>query len=124
MSSQPIAKLIPFRQPCDRRVAHVLELLQAQPSLRSNYLAKVVNLTPSHLGRLFKAQTGVSIGELSLDPRLERSKRLLETTFQSMKEIRHEAGIPDASNFVRYFTKKFGMSPFACRERANIRFDQ
>jgi transcriptional regulator GlxA family with amidase domain len=67
-------------------------------SLRSRDLANVVGVTPSHLERLFRKQVGMSIGEFSLELRLQRAKQLLETTFRWLKEIHHEVAITDAAN--------------------------
>jgi transcriptional regulator GlxA family with amidase domain len=40
-----------------------------------------------------------------MEMRLLRASELLVTTFQSVKEIRNEAGIPDASNFAHRFKR-------------------
>jgi len=99
----------------DCRISHVAQLLIKNPSLRSSDLANVVGVTPSHLERLFRKQVGMSIGAFSLELRLQKAKQLLETTFRSLKQIRHDVAIPDAANFSRLFKKRFGMTPSAWR---------
>jgi two-component system, response regulator YesN len=99
----------------DCRIRYVAQLMGKNPSLRSSDLANVVGVSPSHLERLFRKQVGMSIGAFSLELRLQRAKQLLETTFRSLKQIRHDVAIPDAANFSRLFKKRFGMTPSAWR---------
>ena len=107
----------------DPRIQAVMRALEAQPHLRTAQLAALVDLSPDHLERLFKKQLGASISGYSIDLRLQKARTLLRSTYRSVKEIRNEIGIPDASNFVRYFKERFGLSPSACRKASDIGFD-
>ena len=78
----------------------------------------MVDLSPNYLERLFKQHVGASITEYSMEVRLLRASELLVTTFHSVKEIRNEAGIPDASNFAHRFKKRFGIPPSEYRNVA------
>jgi len=71
----------------------------------------MVGLSPWHLEHLFKKEMALSIGAFSLEVRLRRARKLLTTTFQSIKQIRCEVGIPNASNFVRHFRQRFDSTP-------------
>jgi len=99
----------------DERILRALQLLRVNPRLRLHELAKIFEMSPSRLRHLFKRDVGVSIGEFMRELRLERAKELLQQTYRSQKEIRHDVGIPDAANFSRQFNKRFGMTPSACR---------
>jgi transcriptional regulator GlxA family with amidase domain len=120
LSSQPTNGIFALPDNYDRRIRHVAQLLALKPSLRSRDLASLVGVTPAHLERLFKRQVGMSIGQFSLELRLQRAKQLLETTFRCLKEIRHEVAITDAANFSRLFKKRFSMTPTTCRRHATM----
>jgi AraC-like DNA-binding protein len=88
------------------------------PRLRTSDLAAEVGLSPAHLEKRFKAEMGKTITDYSRDLRLDMAQRLLLTTFQTEHEIAHIVGIPDLSNFIRCFKKRFGMTPKAYRNAA------
>ena len=112
------------RKVSDRRIVHVLHVLNVEPWLGPKHLAATVELSPSHLRHLFKQQMGTSITAFARELRLQLAGQLLRTTFRSLKQIRYDVGIPDASNFVRDFKRRFGMTPSVYRQSANSRFDQ
>jgi AraC-like DNA-binding protein len=99
----------------DRRIRHVVNLFDVNPRLRTSELAAEVGLSPAHLEKRFKAEMGKTITDYSREFRLDRAKRLLLTTFQTEQEIALVVGIPDLSNFIRCFKKRFGMTPRAYR---------
>ena len=74
-------------------------------------LARAVNLSSWRLCHLFKTEIGVAPLRYLREIRLERAKRLLETTFLSVKQIRCMVGIKDGSHFVRDFKRKYGLAP-------------
>ena len=108
-------------QPTDARVRYAFALLHQKPDMRASELASAVNLSTSRLQHSFKTQAGVSIDDYSMDLRLQRAEELVRTTFRSFKEIGHEVGISDRSNFSRYFKKRFGQSPRAYRSAIHSR---
>ncbi len=126
MNSRDHISLIVFspRKTTDRRIKYVLDTLRTRPNLRAAQLAPRIGLTPSHLQRLFKKEVGFRIGKYAMELRLLQTRRLLATTFMSLKGIRYEVGIPDASNFARWFKRRFGCTPTAFRKRADARLDQ
>jgi len=108
----------------DRRIAELLQIIQRCPEMRAAELAPIVGLSTSRLHHLFKLQVGVSIGTYVKKIQLQRARKLLLTTHCSVKEIRNEVGIADASNFVRHFKEWFGLSPSAYRKQQKSRIDQ
>jgi len=112
------------RKAADRRIKCVLYALQAQPGLRAAQLAPRVGLTASYLQKLFKKEIGFRIGEYAMELRLLRASHLLAETLKPLKEIRHEVGIPDPSNFARWFKERFGCAPMTFRKRADARLNQ
>ena len=108
----------------DPRITVVLSALEIQPWRTLAELSDVVQLSPSRLRHLFRNETGTSISCYTLELRLERARVLLTTTFQPIKVIRHEVGIPDGPNFAVYFKRRFRMTPSAYRKAFRSRLDQ
>src|SRR5919112_558928 len=101
----------------DQRVQAVIRLMEE--NLRAELplvrLAEAVNLSPSRLHRLFRDETGTSPARHLKSLRLAEARRLLETTFLSVKEIRDRVGIDDESHFTRDFRAAYGCTPTECR---------
>lgn len=74
-------------------------------------IAKLVNISPSRLRHMFKAETGRSLVRHLTTIRMEKAKELLKTTFLSVKEVMSRVGMCDESHFVRGFKKECGMTP-------------
>ncbi len=79
-------------------------------------VAEYVKLSPWHLDRLFKAETGIPFKQYVIQLGMEMSAELLRSSSLSVKEIMSRLGIQDRSHFTRDFKKKYGKSPKAYRE--------
>src|SRR5688572_30533749 len=101
----------PLRPVTDLRIRQVLIVMEQEPWQRTSCLAAFVRLAPTSLQHLFSKEVGVNIGEYSRELRLQHARLLLATTWKSIKEVRNAVGIPNGPNFVRYFRKRFGMTP-------------
>jgi len=110
----------------DQRVQAVLDLLgesiDSKPAVKE--LADAVNLSPSHLRRVFKAETGVPLNRYLKSLRLRKSKELIEHTFLNMKQIMFAVGVKDKSQFARDFKRLTGFTPtqYAARFRSTENF--
>jgi transcriptional regulator GlxA family with amidase domain len=104
----------------DQRVRTVIDLMNdnLRRKLTLREMARAVDLSSSHLRRLFKAQTGKPVATYLKDLRLQHSRELLETTFLSVKQIAAEVG-QSTNHFVTDFKKLHGVTPgrFAARYR-------
>lgn len=97
----------------DQRVATVIVHMQEclAQKLCLNDLARAVNLSPSRLSHIFKADVGLAPMQYLAQLRMEKAGELLRTTFLTVGEIRVRVGINDESHFLRDFKRAFGMPP-------------
>ena len=95
----------------EERVQRILRTVESGNTFRVRDLALEVHLSPSHLQRLFKHQTGVSIGGWLHEQRLQRAAHLLANRYLSVKEIAYTIGYEHASSFVRAFGRRFAQAP-------------
>ena len=95
----------------ERRLRQVIDMIKLDPSCSIRDLAEKVSLTPTHLQRLFKQQTGTQLGGLVVERRLQKAAQLLTTSNFSIKEIAHSVGYRHHSSFVRAFQRRFAQSP-------------
>lgn len=103
----------------DHRVQAIIVYMQGNlhKKLLVSKLAKRVNISPSHLGYLFKAETDISLMQHLHRLRMEEARWLVETTHLSLKEIMRKVGINDESHFVRDFKHEYGLPPVQYRAR-------
>jgi AraC-like DNA-binding protein len=101
-------------------VETVARLLRADPSAGDlASLARAASLSPSHLSRLFKAQTGVSISRFRNQQRLQRFQLLYGRGRRTTAlAAALEAGFGSYAQLHRVFRESTGRSPSALRAAA------
>lgn len=101
----------------DRRIGYLREVFTNDLAGRWSVakMAQTVNLSVSHLNRLFKTELGVSPKQYLTELRLEKAAQLLKESFLSVKEIRVKVGITEKSRFTSAFKKKYGVIPLNYR---------
>lgn len=97
-------------------IAYMEENYQRDLSLEK--LAQYVNLSIWHFGHLFKTATGKSPVQYLKAIRMERARKLLETTFLSVKEVMSKVGMRDQTHFAKDFKRAYGLTP--SRYRASV----
>jgi transcriptional regulator GlxA family with amidase domain len=80
-------------------------------NLSLSELAESAKISASHLGHLFKSETGMAPGQYLMALRMESARGLLASSTMSVKRIIFEVGFNDKSNFVRSFKKAYGLTP-------------
>jgi transcriptional regulator GlxA family with amidase domain len=107
----------------DRRIAKVARMIAMDGNMmRLPELAHEVNLSGSHLSRLFRENTHSSPIQYRNLLRLQKAEQLLKKSFLSVKQIMAACGYNDRSYFSREFKKQFGLAPSVYRkERIEIR---
>lgn len=103
----------------DRRVEAALTRLagDSEAAISPEKLAALLSLSPSRLRYLFKKDVGTPLGAFARTARMEHAKKLLETSFFSVKQIAYELGLSDETHFIREFKKACGVTPQVYRER-------
>jgi len=103
----------------DPRVHTVLALIEAniEHPMSLDDLAKAVNLSTWRLCHLFRIQTGCAPLRYSKIIRMDQARKLLETTFLSVKEVMSKVGATDESHFVRDFKTHHGLYPSELRQQ-------
>lgn len=74
-------------------------------------LAKIIQVSPPHFGRLFKQSMGVSPYQYVLQCRIKQAKKLLGKGKLTQVEIAQTLGFYDQSHFSRVFRKAVGVTP-------------
>lgn len=84
-------------------------------------MAAWTGMSPYYFSKLFKAQTGVTFIDYLTRVRIEESKKSLQYTRLSLKEIAYQIGYNDPNYFSRVFKKVEGVSPKAFRKQHFVR---
>ena len=80
--------------------------------------AREVGVSPNHLNRLLRQQTGLTFRQLLIQRRIELAKTLLRTGDAQCTEIAMTCGFGDSNYFARLFKRRTGFSPTEFRRRA------
>lgn len=74
-------------------------------------LSVAVQMSPAHLGRLFKKATQLTPHQYLIKIRIDHAKQLLLQQELTIGEIAASVGFFDQSHFYRYFKREVGLSP-------------
>jgi AraC-like DNA-binding protein len=101
------------------RVRKIFRMVESGTNFSIRDLALEFHLSTSYLQRLFKHQTGVSMGEWLSEQRLQRAAHLLANSYLSVKEIAYSVGYEHASSFTRAFERRFAQAPARYRKQSD-----
>src|SRR5215510_5031913 len=103
----------------DQRIKRVIVEMEKRldSELSLDVLAQAVNLSTSRFRHLFKAETGTTPAQHLKSLRMSRAKKLVETTFLNIKQIRCSIGVRDKGHFARDFERSYGLTPTQYRAR-------
>ncbi|MFE1027478.1 helix-turn-helix transcriptional regulator [Streptomyces sp. NPDC058818] len=104
------------------------EIEQVVEGIRKRYeeplslsdLGEMARLTPFHMARLFREQTGLPPARFLTVVRLEEAKRRLLRTDVSIADISLGVGYASIGSFTTRFTKTFGVSPGQYRRMTQL----
>jgi two-component system response regulator YesN len=92
------------------QVEDYLDKNLANPKLGLSDTAAAFFVSPGHLGRLFKKETGQTFVEYLTTIRIKRAQVMLKTTELRGYQVGEQVGIPDAHYFSILFKKYVGQS--------------
>lgn len=82
-------------------------------------LAERLGIGPRHLSRLFKQHVGASPVQTARTFRLQRAKRLLDTSNQKISDIALHAGFNSLRQFNAVFREKYRQAPSQYRKNSH-----
>ncbi|MBQ8250144.1 MAG: AraC family transcriptional regulator, partial [Clostridia bacterium] len=74
-------------------------------------VAKECCLSRKHLNRIFKKYTGQTLNDYLISSRAQYAKQLVVNSEYTVKEISYMMGFENASSFVAFFKRHFGLPP-------------
>ena len=101
-----------YRLERDARIRLLVEEIRSHPGrvFTAEKLAEMVNLSPSRMSHLFKAQVGVPVRQFVIWSRL---RVVIEQALRgsTLTAAAHDAGFADAAHMSRAFRQMFGFPP-------------
>ncbi len=112
-SAAEAAKILPSSGLTRNQARRVLDYIESNLSreLTLSELAWIADLSPHHFARMFKRTIGASPHRYVLDRRVERAKRILRMTGESLVEISLTTGFSSQSHFTSAFRRVVGATP-------------
>ncbi|CAN7612460.1 helix-turn-helix domain-containing protein [Paenibacillus sp. LjRoot153] len=106
----------------DKRIHTIIHYLHAHPQLMPEIkeLAELVQLSDSHLRKLFIKQTGQAPLHFVHSIKIEQAKKLLATSVKPISQISYELGVENANYFSRMFKIKTGLTPLQYRQQFGL----
>jgi AraC family transcriptional regulator, regulatory protein of adaptative response / methylated-DNA-[protein]-cysteine methyltransferase len=105
------------------RLCRVMDASETAPTIAE--LSKLVGLSPFHLHRIFKGETGVTPRQYAQGCRAARLRRSLATSDASVTQAIYDSGFNSAAGFYEQADKMLGMPPRTYRsggDSVEIRF--
>jgi AraC family transcriptional regulator len=102
-----------------RKLRQVIEYIHenVEKNLTLTELAIVAGMSMYHFSRVFKESTGFSPHQYILNCRIEKAKRLLTLTEETIDQISQQVGFQNQSHFTNVFRKLEGTTPRAYRKQ-------
>lgn len=112
-----IGKHFPVCRATPSRLAFVLEQLEAAPatSMRLGDYARLAELHPVYLARIFRKTLGMSLGEYQRLTRLRHAIQLLTSTRIPISHVASDSGFSDQSHLTHLLKQLTGFTPNALR---------
>ena len=109
----PTLELCKYAIISDWRVARMIDLISISPPPPHTFkeLGEEFGLSPAHLGRLFKAQTGYCFNFYVRSLKMSRAAIALLDPATEIKQVSAAAGYRDPANFTHDFKRYFGLTP-------------
>jgi AraC-like DNA-binding protein len=106
----------------DTRIHTIIHFLHAHPHRMPEIseLAELVQLSESHVRKLFIKQTGQAPLHFVHSIKIEQAKKLLASSVKPVSQIAYELGVDNPNYFSRMFKTKTGLTPIQYRQRHGL----
>ena len=108
---------LPIPNVREGRILVIVAMIESDCACTMADLARKLNLSESHLQHLFKQETGLGLGHVLTEKRLQTAAALLAQTSLRIKEIAAAVGYGHTSSFTRAFEQRFAQAPQAYRKQ-------
>ncbi|WP_135547952.1 helix-turn-helix domain-containing protein [Paenibacillus cymbidii] len=102
-------------------IKDIIEANYPDMNLGLQSIATTVQMSTSHVGKIFRLHELVSIAEYITEFRLRQALKLLEENKLSVQEIAEKVGFGNQSYFFKLFKMRFGTTPREYRVKQAIR---
>lgn len=82
-----------------------------------NDLAAAICVSPAHLSRIFKQETGISVSEYIRQRKIDMAKNLLRFSAYDFADIAAMLSYSSQSHFIQHFRSQVGMTPKTYRDQ-------
>ncbi len=115
---KPVSQKIPSE---DTRIKKALEYIEKNftDEISRDDLAKLCDVSPGYLGKMFKTHTGKNIRDYLNDLRIKYTVDQLMDTDKKIIDIAFDAGFESLRTFNRIFFRTMGDTPSKYREKEN-----
>ena len=86
-------------------------MYENHPVVTLNSLAQRFGYSASYLSRMFRNNVGESFSSVLRGIKMDRAKKLLQTTNMKLNDICHSVGYADTAQFIRDYKKRFNCTP-------------
>ena len=100
-------------------ISYIMERC-GNPELSLQEIADHIGLSVTHFSRIFKAETGETVGDYITTYRMQKACCLLKETNLKIYEISEATGYSSPQYFSQVFVKQFGLKPLDYRKRNRI----
>ena len=104
-----------------RIVDDAREAIAAEPTIGLFALARIVSVSPHHLSRIFRAETGETISRYRNRARVRLVLERLADRERSLARLAGELGFADQAHLARVVRHEIGSTPSALRSSLGIR---
>jgi len=85
-----------------------------------NAVSKICAVSPEHMSRIFKKETGFGFNEYLTYIRLQNAEYLLKNQNLSVTEVAHRCGFSDSNYFSYIFKKNYGLTPVEMKKKVRL----
>ncbi|MDQ2680892.1 MAG: AraC family transcriptional regulator [Candidatus Eremiobacteraeota bacterium] len=102
-----------------RRLGDVMDYIAEHlaTNLTLEELSRVINVSPSHFGMLFKNALGIPVHQYVIHARVEAAVRLLSTTPDSLSDVALQCGFANQSHMTKCMQRALNVTPGSLRRR-------